>query len=609
MDEKLKTRIAENSNIIEGDFERELFSSDAGEVPFAKTLFETTPELVIMPENVEVIKRVLQFANEEKVAIFLRGAGSSGLGGVVPTVKGIVLDLSLLNNIIEFNREKAMLKVQSGIRWSEIESFLETEKHSIRTYPSSFFSTVGGWIATGGYGMGSFRFGHLKDQIESIEVMLPSGEIKNVCADAELFPRFFSTEGQFGIVLSATLKLRAKPEKSHPHLVYFESCEDAFEFIRDLVRADIKPETIKYLDASHLAEANSFLGEALFKARDAVLVEIEEEAEETKFLDFSKHRGTHAEEFLANYIWHERFFPMKRREGKPTPLACELVISLEKALPYLNEVKRISKRCGIDIQAESYIVGKDRTLLLLTHLCDVRELATYMLHLNFIPVLTALGIKYGGVPYGVGIWNSPFIEHRFDEKTLKTYREYKKEIDPANILNPNKFFSIKTKLANIPGVMLRPLTFSLLTRISSLSAPVLARLVKDNGKKPGDESVLKRIAYSCLKCGSCAATCPAYLVTREQALIPKNKLYLARKLLSGGKISKSDSDRAFLCMHCELCREVCQNDLDLEAAWAELEKMLESRFGRPEKAIKDFISTVEASDEYWRFAYAQKISH
>ncbi len=616
MDEKLKTRIeglsGDDARIIEGDFERELYSMDIGEVPFAKRLFHTTPELVIQPRSIETLKKIVRFANEEKVAIFPRGSVSSGLGGVVPTVKGIVLDLSFMKNLSL--KKKALpkkykgedyttLKVQTGVRWSEIENFLKPENLSLRAYPSSFFSTVGGWIATGGYGIGSYRFGHLKYQIESLEIMFPSGEVKSIQSEEEEFARFFGTEGQFGIVLTAVLKLRKKQKKSLPHLIYLESAEDAFDFIRDMIKEELKPNHIKYLDAAHLKEANTVLGEDLFRLKDAVLVEFEEDDEEIKFLDFSEGRGILAEDYLSNYIWHERLFPMKRRGGKPTPLACELVIPLEKAVPYLKEVKRITERCGMKIHVESHIVGKDKALLMLTHLCDVREPKAYLVHISLIPVLTRLGIKFGGVPYGIGIWNVPFIKDKCEKKRFEIYKTYKSEVDPRNILNPHKFFAVRTKWANIRGITFKPLVFRLLIQLATLATPIFGKLTRPK-EEFKEESLLEKTAYSCIKCGSCATVCPAYLVTNEELVTPKNKLYLAKKLLDGEEISKSDSDKVFLCTHCGMCREVCQNDLDLVAAWTELEKMLADRFGKPKEAIKDFVSAIESSDDYWRFVYA-----
>ncbi len=606
MAENVKTRIEElvgdEARVIDGDFERELYSMDIGEVPFAKRLFDTTPELVIMPKSVEALKKIVRFANNEKVALFPRGSASSGLGGVVPTVKGIVLDLSSLNKIVELNSEKETAKVQTGVLWSALDDFLCPEALSLRAYPSSFFSTVGGWIATGGYGIGSYRFGHLKDQIESIEVMFPSGEVTRINSKEEEFARFFGTEGQFGIVLSAVLKLRKKSEKSLTHLIYLESTEDAFLFIKDMINEAINVNHIKYMDASHLEEINTFFGEHLFRLKDAVLVEFEEEEEATKFRDFAEGRGILADDYLSNYLWHERLFPMKKRCDMPTPLACEMVIPLENAVSYLKVAEMILKRGGVDVEVESHIVGKDHALLMLTYMSDVREPKTYLAHMSLIPVLTRLGLKFGGVPYGIGIWNTPFINDKYDTKTLELYRAYKKEVDPHNILNPNKFFAVKTKMANIPGIMFKPRIFKPLIRISATVTPILGKLASPKGGLK-EESVLEKIVYSCIKCGSCATVCPAYLVTNEESVTPKNKLYLAKKLLAGDAISKTDSDKVFLCTHCEMCRAVCQNDLDLVAAWTELETMLESKFGAPEEAIRAFVSTMESSEDYWRFVY------
>ena len=606
MAETVKTRIeklvGDDARVIGGDFERELYSTDIGEVPFATRLFDTTPELVILPKSVDALRKIVRFANDDKIALFPRGSASSGLGGVVPTEKGIVIDLSSLNKIVGLNREKETVKVQTGVRWSDLEDFLKTENLSVRAYPSSFFSSVGGWIATGGYGIGSYRFGHLKDQIESIEVMFPSGVVKSINSKEKEFARFFGTEGQFGIVLSAVLKLRKKQEKSLPHLIYLESAEDAFVFITGLINAELKPNHIKYMDASHLEEINTFLGEHLFRLKDAVLVEFEEEEEATKFRDFAEGRGILADDYLSNYLWHERLFPMKKRSGKPTPLACEMVIPIENAVSYLKEAKIILKRGGVDVEVESHIVEKDRALLMLTYMSDVREPKTYLAHMALIPVLTRLGLKFGGVPYGIGIWNTPFINDKYDTKTLELYRAYKKEVDPHNILNPNKFFAVKTKMANIPGIMFKPRIFRPLIRISATATPILGKLALPKGGLK-EESVLEKIVYSCIKCGSCAAVCPAYLVTNEESVTPKNKLHLAKKLLAGDAISKIDSDKIFLCTHCEMCRAVCQNDLDLVAAWTELEKLLESKFGAPTEAIRDFVSTMESSEDYWRFVY------
>lgn len=605
LETKLIGLVGTDATIKAGEFERELCSTDIGTVPFANRLFTTIPELVIQPRSVDALKKIVRFANEERVPVFPRGSASSGLGGVIPTVRGIVLDLSALNSVLELNPEKGTLKVQAGVRWSEIQDFLKPSRFSLRVCPSSFFSTVGGWIATGGYGLGSFRFGHLRDQVEAIEVLFPSGEVKSIDSAEEEFSRFFGTEGQFGILLTATLKLRVKPAFLRPQLVYFEGHRDAFTFITDVLKAEITPYHLMYLDAAHLETVNKCLGEDLFRRNDAVLMVFDDDEERTKFLRHVEHRGILEEEYLANYLWHERLFPLKHPSGRPTPLVCELLIPPKRAVSYLTQVERLAKRYRAEVEVEAHLVAKDKALVMVTHHCDERTLI-YRLHMTLVPALMDLGVACGGVPYGIGIWNTPFIRAQLDQGTLEIYQAYKKEVDPQQILNPNKFFAVRTRWVNIPGILFRPFPFHMLIRSIAVLAPVLVRLVSLKEREE-EGSRLEGLVYSCMKCNSCAAICPAYMVTGDESLIPKNKLLLAKKLLAGEKIEKSDSDKIFLCMHCGLCREVCQNDLDLLTAWSELERLLEAKFGKPDEAIRNFVSAMESSEAYWRFVHAHKV--
>jgi FAD/FMN-containing dehydrogenase/ferredoxin len=611
MDGSLKRRLAdllgEEARVLDGTFERELYSRDVGEVPFVDRLFQTTPELVIQPKSAAALQRIVAFARAEQLALFPRGAGSSGLGGVLPTEKGLVIDLSAFHEIFALDREAETVTVQAGARWSELDEFLQHEELALRAYPTSYFSTVGGWVATGGYGIGSFPYGHLRDQIDTLEVLFPSGEIATIHSDDERFARFFGTEGQFGIILTVTLKLRKKPRKTIPHLIYFGSPESALGFIAALIRADIAPYHLKYLDAAHLRARNNLLGEELFAEHDAVLVAFEDATEELKFLHVAEKQGIPAEGYLARYLWHERLFPLKRRSESPTPLACELLIPLSQIGPYLQRAKRAARRYAVELEAEAHLVGKDEALLLVTYASDVRQLRFYLMQLTLIPILTRLGSTFGARPYGLGIWNAPFIADTIDRETEKRYRAYKKEVDPQNLLNPHKFFAVRPRRSRGAGLLFRPRSFKLLTRLAASISPVLAT-TRARTERVGEDSLLEKAAYSCMRCGSCAAYCPAYLITHEEAVVPRSKLMLARKLLSGDSVTKAEAEKAFWCMQCGLCRAVCQNDLDLLTAWSELEEKLEAKFGKPEEAIvQAFVTRAEASDAYWRFVDAQKV--
>ena len=65
--------------------------------------------------------------------------------------------------------------------------------------------------------------------------------------------------------------------------------------------------------------------------------------------------------------------------------------------------------------------------------------------------MVARGVGMGGVPYGVGLWNSPYIDVVLGSRK-KELRRIKSEVDRLRIMNPGKFFHMTTRSGlRIPG--------------------------------------------------------------------------------------------------------------------------------------------------------------
>src|SRR5512136_286877 len=207
-------KTAGDLRIIDKVAEREMYSHDIGDLPLimTKTFFETLPDFVVQPKSIDEIGEVLAFANDRKIPVIPRGTASWGFGGVVPTRGGIVIDLSPFRKILAIDTAAKTVTVEAGARWSDIDIMAKKEGLCLMTYPSSKFSTVGGWISTGGYGINSFRYGHLSKQVVSMKVVTGTGKVKQLSPSDDDFAYFVSTEGKFGIVVEVTLKLRDIPQ-------------------------------------------------------------------------------------------------------------------------------------------------------------------------------------------------------------------------------------------------------------------------------------------------------------------------------------------------------------------------------------------------------------
>jgi len=287
-------KLAGDVKIIDKVAEREQYSHDIGDLPafMTKTLFQTLPDFVVQPKNIDEIKKVLVFANDNKIPVVPRGAASWGFGGVIPTRGGIVIDLSPFRNILELDTVKKTVTVEAGARWSDIDILAKKKGLCLMTYPSSKFSTVGGWISTGGVGINSFRYGHLSKQIVSMMVITGNADVKKLSPTDPDFKYFISTEGELGIVVEVTLKLRDIPQGSYPHLLYFPGDKEAFTYIASFVKETgankITPDTIRFLDENQLADINQIMRSGIFQKSAAVLVEFSSSENEKPFLHFMK---------------------------------------------------------------------------------------------------------------------------------------------------------------------------------------------------------------------------------------------------------------------------------------------------------------------------------
>jgi len=601
-------KIAGDIKIIDKEEEKEMYSHDIGDVPtiMTKIFFKIQPDFVVQPKSAEEIQKVLEFANERKVPVIPRGAASWGFGGVIPTNAGIVIDLSPFRKILCLNKAQKTIMVEAGARWSDIDILVKKEGLCLMTYPSSKFSTVAGWIATGGYGINSFRYGHLTNQIVSMTVITPSGESKKLTPSDPEFAYFVSTEGEFGVIVEVNLKLRDLPQASYPHLFYFESEKEAFTFIEKFIKSgqadELKPNVIRFLDENHLNDINEIMHSTVFKKSAGVLIEFANSEEDSKFLSIIEQNGKieEAPRYVASYLWNERLFGMKTKRLGPTILASESIIPIGTAAGFIKKAKKLGANFGVEIFIDSYILDSKMALIMTNFLCDSRKLK-YYIDLPLTMVLTQTAVSMGAEPYGLGIWNAGFINYLYSKEKKQKLLAYKAKVDPNNIMNPGKFFEIKSKFFNIPAVVFRPAIFSFSIKILIVLAPVIgkiATLLMGKDKKI-DSLDFELTTHACAKCGNCIAVCPAYLVTGNEEVTAKGKIALAIKLIEERPVTKEESENVFMCMHCKACEEICQTNLELMMLWDALEKRIETKIGRPEEKINEFLKKVDDSKDYW----------
>ena len=620
MAKALRERLSERCRVATGAFERRNFSRDMARVPrlLEKALYRTRPILVVQPKQESDVVTALAFAREHSIPVFPRGVSSSAFGGAVPTRNGMVLDFSSMTEVLAIDPENLTARLQPGVRWAELASHLEPYGLVPFTTPSSRFSTVGGWASTGGLGLESFGYGHFSRAIAAARLALMNGKILELSGGDKGLKDFLGTEGQLGVFTELTLRVRPKPDFSSPRLAYFDDASGAFEFLDRLRTGGHRPSHVAFYDRQRMVEENRLFrdrtgrDQPIVEERDAILLHFDSASRESEFVGSAQFGALAlpSNSTAARYLWTERFFPLKAQRLGPGLLASEVVLPRESVPAFINRARRLAVRFGIDPAIEAIISRPDECtetcVVIASFPCDPTRQWNYLLRLALVQILVHHGVRVRGRAYGLGIWNAPFITSAYSAEDRRRLLRRKHEVDPHHFLNPWKFFRVRTRFSNIPGLFFHPVVFRASLWLASALSPLLmvaARIGAPPAEHrwrippPEEEDGLRLLAQSslrCTSCGSCVSACPAYLLTGDELVTGRAKLRMAEVWLSGEEIRKDEAHRPFQCLHCGLCEEVCQTRLPLRNCYHVLERSIEKRHGYPRELIQGFVQRLDA---------------
>ncbi|RMF95581.1 MAG: FAD-binding oxidoreductase [Candidatus Schekmanbacteria bacterium] len=576
MFDELKKIVGEENAAFDEN-ERRRYASDMASIPkIFRNLSTSLPDAVVRPDSTDEVSAILSFARNHKIPVIPRGTASSALGGVLPTKGGIILDMTRMKKILSIDEGNCTAKVEAGIVWENLDKALSRYGLAVKSYPTSApSSTVAGWISTGGYGVGSLKYGHISEQIQTLTVVMSDGEIKNLTSDdKELFSALIGTEGQFAVITEIVLKLRKIPKDIDTYLFEFSDDDSALKFVKDVSSLKEKPFFVKYENSKAI---NAARDENAEKMGPSVIVRLEDEDIEKLSSSIKesaqKYNAKEKEKREALHHWDERFYPMRAKKKGPSMLAAEFLIPLSTLSETLNEIGKFFASKKIDALMEVHLISSNTALVMATYLTDERKKDEYLSHLFLIDSVMKIAFKKGGKPYGTGIWNAVYLNKRYSNDEINKLKNLKKEVDSEEILNPGKFFEFRTRFGPV-----LPLFHSIGMagggKLASLGLKLFGSKLEGTPEGEADEGI-KRIEkefdelWTCAKCGFCVMVCPTYEEIGWEGLTARGKINALKEALTGEytDIPEELVLRAYQCTTCGACREVCQTDIETIEIW------------------------------------------
>jgi len=152
------------------------------------------PDIVIRPNDAKEISEILKIANEENLSVIPRGGGCCEWGGSIPDGDtGILLDMKRMNNIINLDQDNLIVTTEAGISWGALNEYLsQFGLYTGSLGPGSgLTASIGGGLSHHSVGAGGCaKYGACTNQLVSLEVVLPTGDIIETGSQANKFSKF-----------------------------------------------------------------------------------------------------------------------------------------------------------------------------------------------------------------------------------------------------------------------------------------------------------------------------------------------------------------------------------------------------------------------------------
>ncbi len=413
------------------------------------------PSAVVFPDVKEEVIEVLRLAQEYKVPVISRGAGTATTGSSLAHAGGIVVCFNRMNRILELNDEERIVRVEPGVLNGELKRFLKRYGFFYPPDPASYaYSTIGGNVATGAGGPKCFKYGTTKDYVLSLEVVLPGGRVLKTAPNTlkavvfyNITPLFIGSEGTLGVFTEIVLKVIPLPEKNVLFISAHKKEEEPLDIITMLLKQKITPASAEFIDKTSLkalsySPKKDFL-ENFSKANSLLFLELD--GEEGAVLKDAKKVEALYNSLRVPYIKAEledeveKFWDVRRAISPALKFLGERKISDDVVVPrrymkkLLFKIRKIERESRLHISCFGH-AGDGNFHVNILFDPEKTKLATEIRKNIIREVLFLEGTISG--EHGIGYTKRSFVNWELSLLQIEIMKGLKKVFDPEGILNP-----------------------------------------------------------------------------------------------------------------------------------------------------------------------------
>jgi alkyldihydroxyacetonephosphate synthase len=205
------------------------------------------PDAVAHPTDDAAVRELFGFARGRGTALIPYGGGTSVVGGISPDPDddrpAVTVAMDGLAGLRGLDQRSGLATFGAGTLGPAIEAQLDPHQLTLGHFPQSWErSTLGGWVAARSAGQQSIGFGRIEALFAGGHVEAPAGPLDLAsfpasAAGPDLRGLVLGSEGRFGIITEATVRVVPKPALEALPAWFLPDWPRAVEAARDIARS------------------------------------------------------------------------------------------------------------------------------------------------------------------------------------------------------------------------------------------------------------------------------------------------------------------------------------------------------------------------------------
>ncbi len=418
------------------------------------------PEAVVFCESTEEVAHAVTLAAEHAVPVIPYGVGSSLEGHLLAVQGGISIDLSRMNRIVRVNAEDLTVTVEAGVTREQLNREIRSSGLFFPIDPGANAS-LGGMAATRASGTNAVRYGTMRENVLGFTVITASGELmhtgtraKKSSAGYDLTRLFVGSEGTLGVMTEVTLKLYPLPEAVSAAVCHFPTIDAAVQTAILIIQMGVPIARCELLDANAIHAVNKHSKLSL-RELPMLLMEfhgseasVKEQAETVQAL--AGEHGGEAFQWASTpeertKLWtarHQSYFAALQTRPGCRCQSSDTCVPISRLAESINDSVIEAEASGIPYWIVGHVGDGNFHLSYLMDPNDPRETAAVEA-LNVKMVQRALRLEGTCTgEHGIGLHKMGYLLEEAGAPAVAMMRSIKRALDPKNIMNPGKVFTM-----------------------------------------------------------------------------------------------------------------------------------------------------------------------